>query len=208
MLNSATDAHGNVEVRGHDFASLAYLHVVGHVSRINGGTRGTHSTVGAPEGISEVVQQLEVLTIFEASSAADHKLSTTKVSHVRLADYVLLPGALDTFCDHVSVLNRVTIPGVALLDLLEVCGPHRQKLDRIARGDRSDSVACIDWPFELLTTISNFDDVSDGLHVEEATKSRDYILAEAAGGGDDLVVPTALHQLLGHPAHEVTVGVL
>lgn len=75
VLYGAADAHGEVQIRGHDFTRLAHLHIIGHVSGVNGGPRGSDRTVLFAQDACEVVENLEVLSILHAAASTHHELS-------------------------------------------------------------------------------------------------------------------------------------
>src|SRR5690606_21550064 len=71
VLDGAADADRHVQLRGDDFSGLTYLHLVGHVTGVDGGARSTHR---GPQLVGEVEDDLEVLLRAHAAAAGNDAL--------------------------------------------------------------------------------------------------------------------------------------
>ena len=68
MLDGAGNAHGDVELRGHNLAGLPHLHVVGHEAGVHGRPGGAD---GGAELVGNAFEQREILAAAHASAAGD-----------------------------------------------------------------------------------------------------------------------------------------
>src|SRR5690606_10100831 len=82
VLDRATDADRDVQLRGDDLAGLADLHLVGAVAGVDRGARGAH---GGAEPVGELVDDVEILGRADAAAAGDHAPGTLQVGAVRAA---------------------------------------------------------------------------------------------------------------------------
>lgn len=81
MLNGTADANSNVELGSDNLSSLSDLQVIWHKTSVHGSSGSTHSRV---HGVGKIVQDLEILTIAHATSAAHDNTRGIQRRPVRL----------------------------------------------------------------------------------------------------------------------------
>lgn len=85
MLHSAWNPNSNVEIRGNNFSSLTYLHLIRAELSIYSSSWGSYSSIS--ESICQFIDDLEILSIFDSSAAWNHN---SCCSELRLVAITLL----------------------------------------------------------------------------------------------------------------------
>mmetsp|Transcript_11136 Transcript_11136/g.18687 ORF Transcript_11136/g.18687 Transcript_11136/m.18687 type:complete len:330 (-) Transcript_11136:124-1113(-) len=199
VLDGTGDSDGEVNVGGDDLASLAHLKLIGNHAGVDSCSGGSNGALTRAQGLSNVVEHLEVFVGLERSAPADHVLGSGEISHFRLGHDVFDEsslGLVNDFGELCGLLDGVVVLGASLGHLLEVGVSDGEQLDFVDGGDGAEGVSGVDGPHELGASLLNLNHISDGLQVEKATDSRHQVLAEAGGGSDDIVVSLLLNQLL------------
>src|SRR5690606_16290401 len=130
VLDSTGDAHRDVQLRSHDLAGLANLHVVRYEAGVN---RSAGSAYGVAQHISYLLQHLEVVAVLHATATGDHDAGRGQVRTVRLGQLFADEGRQTGVLDQVEGFH---CSGAAF-------GCHRVETGR-TYGDHLDAVAGLD----------------------------------------------------------------